>query len=225
MKNYQKAIYGLFLLSAGMGAQAHEAGDVFVRVGLVNVSPDEDVGELQLDGAALAGTGGEIGDSTQLLLTATYMLSANVGLELLAASPFEHDIRTTGLENLGLPNAEFETKHLPPTLTLLWYPAASGAQFQPFIGAGLNYTLFFSENTPDATVAAFGVENLNLSNSFGLALRAGFDVDLNETWGFSAGVWYIDIDTDLTVDTALGHVSSDVQVDPWVFGAGLNYRF
>ncbi|MBT5032584.1 MAG: OmpW family protein [Proteobacteria bacterium] len=225
MKNYQKAIYGLFLLSVGLGAQAHEAGDVLVRVGLVNVSPNEDVGELQLDGAALAGTGGEIGNSTQLLLTATYMLSGNVGLELLAASPFEHDIRTTGLENLGLVNGEFEAKHLPPTLTLLWYPAASNAQFQPFIGAGLNYTLFFSEDISDATVAALGADNLNLDSSFGLAFRAGFDVDLNESWGFNAGVWYLDIDTELTVDTALGQVSTDVKVDPWVIAAGLNYRF
>ena len=196
-----------------------------MRVGLVNVSPDEDVGELQLGGAALTGTGGEIGNSTQLLLTATYMLSGNIGFELLAASPFEHDISTTGLENLGLVNAEFEAKHLPPTLTMLWYPIGGNNQFQPFIGAGLNYTLFFSEDISDTTVAALGADNLNLDSSFGLALRAGFDLDLNDAWGFSAGVWYIDIDTDLTVDTALGQVSADVKVDPWVFGAGLNYHF
>jgi outer membrane protein len=127
---------------------------------------------------------------------------------------------------LGLSDVEVgSVKHLPPTLTVLWYPMESGAAFQPFVGAGINYTIFFQEDTSGAAQAALGARNLELDDSWGLAARAGFDYMLNDCWSLHAGVYYLGIDTKASLDTALGKVGVDVDINPWVYTVGLGYRF
>ena len=67
--------------------------------------------------------------------------------------------------------------------------------------------------------------NLDLDDSWGVAARAGFDYLFNDKWGVNVGVWWIDIDTEATVKTALADVKFDVEIDPWVYMVGLSYRF
>ena len=170
----------------------------------------------------------EVDDNTQLLLNVTWMANEHVGVELLAATPFEHSVDSKGLAGLGLGLSDVEVgsvKHLPPTLTVLWYPMESGAAFQPFVGAGINYTIFFQEDTSGAAQAALGARNLELDDSWGLAARAGFDYMLNDCWSLHAGVYYLGIDTKASLDTALGKVGVDVDINPWVYTVGLGYRF
>jgi outer membrane protein len=215
-------------LLASAGASAYEAGDWIVRGGAVMVAPNDDSSNLDLAGAQLAGTGVEVDDNTQLLLNVTWMANEHVGVELLAATPFEHSVDSKGLPGLGLGLSDVEVgsvKHLPPTLTVLWYPMESGAAFQPFIGAGINYTIFFQEDTSGAAQAALGARNLELDDSWGLAARAGFDYMLNDCWSLHAGVYYLGIDTKANLDTALGKVGVDVDINPWVYTVGLGYRF
>jgi outer membrane protein len=127
---------------------------------------------------------------------------------------------------LDLSDVEVGTvKQLPPTLTVLWYPMDAGSAFQPFIGAGLNYTVFFREDTSSDARAALGAHNLKLDDSWGLAARAGFDYMLDDSWSLHAGVYYIGIDTKANLDTALGTVGVDVDINPWVYTVGLGYRF
>jgi len=225
-------IYRMSLLAAALlasaGASAYEAGDWIVRGGAVMVAPNDDSSNLDLAGAQLAGTGVEVDDNTQLLLNVTWMANEHVGVELLAATPFEHSVDSKGLPGLGLGLSDVEVgsvKHLPPTLTVLWYPMESGAAFQPFIGAGINYTIFFQEDTSGAAQAALGARNLELDDSWGLAARAGFDYMLNDCWSLHAGVYYLGIDTKANLDTALGKVGVDVDINPWVYTVGLGYRF
>lgn len=225
-----KTVFRLALLAAGIVAAstagAYEAGDWIVRGGIVNVSPDDDSSALELNGTAIGGTGVEVDDDTQILLNVTWMARDNLGVELLAATPFEHTVDTTGLAGAGLADVEVgKIKHLPPTLTLLWYPMDSGSAFQPFIGGGINYTVFFQEDVSGAAKAALGADNLELDDSWGLAFRAGFDYLLSDCWSLHAGVYYLDIETEAGLDTALGQVAVDVDVNPWVYTLGIGYRF
>lgn len=225
-------IHRMGLLAAALvvsaGASAYEAGDWNVRSGAVMVAPNDDSGSLELAGTALGGTGVQVDNNTQLLLNVTWMASDHMGIELLAATPFEHKVDSAGLPGLGLGLSDVEVgsvKHLPPTLTVLWYPMESGAAFQPFIGAGINYTIFFQEDASGAAQAALGARNLELDDSWGLAARAGFDYMLNDCWSLHAGVYYLGIDTKANLDTALGKVGVDVDINPWVYTVGLGYRF
>lgn len=228
MRNIHRMSLLAAALLASAAASAYEAGDWVVRGGAVMVAPNDDSSNLDLSGAQLAGTGVEVDDNTQLLLNVTWMANEHVGVELLAATPFEHSVDSKGLPGLGLGLSDVEVgsvKHLPPTLTVLWYPMESGAAFQPFIGAGINYTIFFQEDTSGAARAALGARNLELDDSWGLAARAGFDYMLNDCWSLHAGVYYLGIDTKANLDTALGKVGVDVDINPWVYTVGLGYRF
>ena len=207
-------------------ASAYETGDWIVRGGLVNVDPNDDSSNLSVDGSRLGGTQVDVDSDTQLLLNVTYMASEHVGVELLAATPFEHTVSTGGLSGYGLSDVELgKIKHLPPTLSALWYPMPGNSKFQPFIGLGVNYTVFFDEDVSGEAQKALGADNLSLDDSWGLAGRVGMDYMINDCWSLHAGAYYIDISTDAEVETALGTAKVDVDVDPWVYTIGLGYRF
>lgn len=208
-------------------AQAHQAGDLILRAGAATVDPHEDSSALGLDRGALAGAtlGGKatLDSDTQLGLTFSYMLTDHVGLELVAATPFQHEVGVKGLG--GLDGKLADIKHLPPTLLLQYYPLEPTSKLQPYVGAGVNYTWFFDEDLTSSRKDA-GFNNLSLKNSWGLAGEVGFDYMLTENLLFNASAWYMDIDTKATVNLeGVGRVKVDVDVDPWVYMVGLGYKF
>ena len=209
------------MATAALPAQAYEAGDLLVRAGPAMVDPGDDSSEVP----GFSGSGVEADDNTQLGLTLSYMLTDHVGLELLAATPFSHEVTGNGsLAGLKIGSL----KHLPPTLSVLYYPLASDSAVQPYLGLGLNYTWFFDTKTAQATEDALnGGEaiGLDVDDSVGLAFKAGLDYSINENWGLSAGVYYIDINTTATLELPSTNVDVDIEVDPMVYMLGLNYKF
>ncbi|ASK18227.1 MAG: OmpW/AlkL family protein [Vreelandella alkaliphila] len=182
---------------------AYGAGDFFTRVGVAKVEPKSDNGSLA--GGAFAV---DVQDKTDFAFTLGYRFHDKMGIELLAALPFEHDIALNG-DNLA------STKHLPPTLTLQYYPlGGTDARVQPYVGAGINYTFFSDEE--------LAIGELELDDSWGAAAQVGIDLLIDENWALNAAAWYIDIDTDATVN---GAAAGTVEIDPLVVMAGLSYRF
>lgn len=212
-------------------AQAYQAGDFIVRAGVASVQPDEDSSMLNVGGTEVAGSGAGVGSNEQLGLTAVYMLSDNLGLEVLAATPFKHDLSANvgALANGAVVNAG-STKHLPPTVSLQWFPMDSTSAFQPYVGIGVNYTIFFSEDvSPDLyanpLIGAGGAE-LSLDDSVGLAFEIGADIQLGNNWLLNASVWNIDIDTEAEFKFDNGLViEADVDIDPWVYMLSIGYKF
>ncbi|SDT00109.1 OmpW/AlkL family protein [Pseudomonas oryzae] len=211
----------LALAVAAPFAQAFEAGDIIVRAGAVTVDPHEDSSNITLDGAPTS-LKASLDSDTQLGLNFAYMLTNNIGIELLAATPFEHTVSVKGLGDLG------DIKHLPPTLSVVYYPMASQSVFQPYVGLGINYTTFFQEDLT-SEMEGLGFSNLDLDDSFGLAAQIGADFMLSDKVMLNAQVRWIDIDTEASVDgpTALGvgKTKVDVDVDPMVYMVGLGYKF
>jgi len=140
------------------------------------------------------------------------MIESNIAIEVLAATPFSHDINGTGaLAALGKVG---ETKQLPPTVSVQ-YHFKPMPNVRPYVGAGINYTTFFEEK------ATNGISTLELDDSWGLAMQAGVDVDINKDWFFNADVRYINIETTATTD--LG--TTDVKINPTVISLGVGTRF
>jgi outer membrane protein len=188
------------LLTAPMAAVAHDAGDWMVRGGISNVSPKSDNGGIV-----------EVDDAFQVTFNVLYMLSQNWGVELLAALPFEHDVSLDGGPEVAT------VKHLPPTLSLV-YHLLPGSPVQPYLGLGLNMTLFMDESTKGPLAGT----KLSLDTSIGAAAVVGVDIALGDNWFLNADVRYMDIDTDAKLD---GVKLGTVEIDPWVFGLNLAYRF
>ncbi|MFL0797733.1 MAG: outer membrane beta-barrel protein [Cellvibrionaceae bacterium] len=215
---------------------AQNAGDISVRVGATTVDPQESSSDVALNGTALnlAGdtTGLGLDSNTQLGLTLEYALDSNWSIEVLAATPFSHTAAATGeLANLlnGLDVAD--TKHLPPTVSAIYRFGSGNADVQPYVGAGLNYTVFFSEDTTtdaDAAFAGLGLTggSVDIDDSFGLALQAGVDFKLNDKWSINTSVRWIDIDTEATITFDSGDkVSADIDIDPMVYSVMVGYKF
>ena len=190
-------------------ASAYEAGDFVARAGWARVMPNVDSDQV----GAIAGSKVDVDNSNSLGLTFTYMFTDNIGLGVLASWPFNIDVSGDGsISSLGKIG---EAKALPPTITAQ-YHFDTGSAVHPYIGAGFNYTWFFSEDAKGSTVTDF-----DLDNSFGLAGEAGVDFDVSDDWLVSAQVWYIKLDT--TGKTNVGKV--DVDVDPWAFMLGVGKKF
>lgn len=205
------------LLSTISPAFAYERGDWVVRVGMTNVAPDDSSNNVYVGGADL-GVGVNVDSNTQLGLNFVYFYSPQLAIEVLAATPFSHDI---GLDTVG---ALGNTKHLPPTVSANYYFADPSAKFQPYVGAGINYTLFFDEEFTSVNANA-GFSDLELDNSLGLAAQVGFDYMLDDKWLINASVRWMDIDTEATFNLNGSPGSVDVSIDPLVYSITAGYRF
>ncbi|MFI8384134.1 OmpW family protein [Pseudomonas sp. NPDC079086] len=218
----------LALAIAAPLAHAHQAGDIIVRAGAITADPQESssdiwVGALNTD---VAGTKATLDSDTQLGLNFAYMLTNNIGIELLAATPFSHNVGVKGMPGgfAGLNGKLGELKQLPPTLSVVYYPMDSNSAFQPYVGAGINYTWFFDTKLSSAAEDK-GFSGLDMKDSWGLAAQVGMDYMLTDNIMLNAQVRYIDIDTTGTTSFGGEKVKVDVDVDPFVYMVGLGYKF
>ncbi len=188
------------LVALAAPAFAQSQGDWTVGVGVGYLDPKSDNG-------TLAGFSAEIDSDTRPIFTAEYFIRDNLGIELLAATPFKHNITLGGSVDAG------STKQLPPTLSLNYHFATNSA-WKPYVGAGLNYTIFFDEDS------ALG--DLNIDDSFGVSLQAGVDYMVTEKGAVRLNVRWFDIDSDVTLN---GNYIGKAEVDPWLVGVSYVHQF
>lgn len=222
----KKHLLAIAVLAATLtpAAFAHKQGDIVLRVGATSVNPDDSSSNIIAGGADL-GVALKVDSNTQLGFNFAYFLTDNVNIEVLAATPFNHDVDFSVRDPLGTGTRLGEVTHLPPTVTVNYYFNDASAVFQPYIGAGLNYTIFFDEEFTAANRGA-GLSDLSLDDSFGLSAQLGMDYMLDDKWHVNASVRWIDIDTEATfkVGTAAGSVG-DITIDPWVYTVSIGYTF
>lgn len=189
----------LLALAAATPALAQSKGDWTIGLGLGYVQPKDDNG-------LLAGAATTIDEDLRPTLTVEYFAWDNIGIELLAATPFEHTATIAGVGTAT-------TKHLPPTLSVVYHVPTAG-KFTPFFGAGLNYTVFFSEKS------ALGV--VKMDDSFGIALKAGVDMALSDKAALRTELRWMDIDTDVSLN---GAPIGKAEIDPLVVGVSYVMKF
>ncbi|MCF7500512.1 MULTISPECIES: OmpW family outer membrane protein [unclassified Pseudoalteromonas] len=216
-----KTKLSIALLTSLLALSPVANANLSVNVGAINVNPDND--SSKINEAPTLGLRGD--DNTQLGLTIDYAFDDNWVLELVAATPFSHDIQGTG----GLAgNKIADIKQLPPSLIAQYHFLDSTYKFRPFIGVGINYTTFFDEQPSAALKATLGTDDVEvkLDDSFGFAAQAGFNYMMSENWGLHGMVALIDIDTDATVyANGAKALTSTVEIDPVVAMFGVKYKF
>lgn len=204
MKKITALTLATALATTAAPALAQEKGDMTLGLGIASVMPADKtnttlVGNLSVD------------DNIRPTLTFEYFIADNLGIEVLAAWPFEHTVSHPALGDI------VKTKHLPPTISLN-YHFTNNSSVTPFIGAGVNYTTFWDDNA----IGLLTGTPVSLSDSWGVALHAGLDFKLTERASFRTDVRWIDIDTDVTVaGTKIGSVA----IDPLVFGVSYVMKF
>lgn len=137
-----------------------------------------------------------------------YRLSSDWSLELVLTVPQEHEVNLKGVGEIG----DFE--HLPPTLLLQYHPKVSDF-IQPYVGAGMNFTLIMDD---DLLNGAAKLDNY----SIGPAAQIGFDVKLSDRWNLNFDLKRAMIRSDVKVG---GVQVAEVRLDPWLYSIGLGYSF
>ncbi|MEH6644180.1 OmpW/AlkL family protein [Sulfitobacter sp.] len=198
MKNTLIAL--VIAAAAATSASAQSRGDFNLGLGIASVMPKSGNG-------MLAGGEANIGNDIRPTITAEYFLRDNLGLELLAATPFEHDIHIKGIGFAGT------TKHLPPTVSLNYHFPTNSA-FKPYVGAGFQYTAFFQEASPLGT--------LELEDGFGLAVQVGMDYQLANGSALRANLRWMDIDAKATLD---GADIGTAEIDPYTLNLAYVIKF
>ena len=193
-------------------AFAVPAGTWTVAAGAHYVDPKNDNGDVTIGGTNYAVN---VDGDVRPTISGEYFIANNVGVELLAAIPFHHDFTLTDASNNEITG---RTQHLPPTLSLQYHfdDYNLPMNVKPFVGVGVNYTMFFKEKAN-----AIDTE-LKLDDSVGVAGHIGLDIPLAATESFRIDARYMDIKTDATLN---GDAIGEIDISPWVYGVAFVKQF
>ena len=186
-------------------AQAAEQSPWMVRGRALIVLPEENLDKVS---PAIPTLDVSIDDSVVPELDITYFFTPNIAAELILGTT-PHDVKTSG-PSLDLGRVWL----LPPTLTLQYHFAPEGG-IRPYLGVGINYTIFYGKDEPTGTTVDY-------ENRFGWALQAGVDIPINDRWAVNLDVKQVFLSTEVTVN---GAVKADVDINPLLIGVGVGYRF
>ncbi|KGP63740.1 membrane protein [Legionella norrlandica] len=199
------SIYSLNLSSAF--ADSHW----LTRLRGIDVIPEASSSSISLIGGSVT----DISSQFAPELDFSYFFTRQVALELILATT-RHSVQATdtvlGTVDLGKVNV------LPPTLTLQYHflPEQS---FNPYVGAGINYTHFYHvKNGPLSLSTHYG-------DSVGPALQIGADLALNNNWLLNVDIKQVFMWSNVDVNTALGQLKTRATINPVIVGVGLGYRF
>jgi outer membrane protein len=185
------------------------AGDIVLGAGVIGVFPH-------------AGGSTTIGGTPHASATATpqldlsYFLTPNFAVNVIAATT-RHDV---DVRNLG-GGARVDLGRvwlLPPTVTLQYHPFAT-SRLSPYFGAGVNYTVAYGEGGRRSP----GITQVDIENAWGFALNAGVDYEIAPNWLANVDVKRLWLRPDVSVNN--GAVRGHAELDPWIVGASVRYRF
>jgi outer membrane protein len=190
-------------------ARGFRAGDFMIGLSGIGVLPTNG-GNTSIGGTPNAS------DAFTAQLDFTYFFTPNFAVNLIAATT-KHDVEVRNVPGAGTIDLG-SVWALPPTLTLQYYPMPT-SRFSPYVGAGVNYTLFYSEGGSRSP----GINSVDIDNAWGFALNAGFNYEITPNWLANFDVKYIFLTPDVQVNG--GAVTGTADINPWVVGLGVRYRF
>lgn len=217
------AAAGLALALIGTMGSAASAGDLVDRMGISQPSSawqvrlralgviTDDKGHVD----QIPGSGLSYSDSVTPELDISYFFTDNIAAELILGTTKANISGAGTVAGLGQVG---EVWVLPPTVTLQYHFTDFGA-FKPYVGAGVNYTIFYEQDG----VGAFS--SIDVEDTFGAALQVGFDYMIDENWGFNVDVKKLFLEPKWSGVTGGATVTGKAKLNPWLIGTGLTYRF
>lgn len=198
-----------FAADAGTGAQ-DGVGPWQVRVRALGIMTENDGSVHQVPGADLS-----YSDTVTPELDFSYYVTPEVSAELILGASYAKvfgDGSAAGLGRVG------KAWFLPPTLTLQYHVPGLGA-FQPYVGAGVNYTMFFDTSNGS-------LQDFDIDNDFGWVAQAGADFMIDAHWGLNLDVKKLSLEPDWSARLGDGtRVDGKAKLNPLLVGTGVTYRF
>jgi outer membrane protein len=160
------------------------------------------------------GADADVGSATTLLLTYEREVAPNIGVELVLGIPPTIKAKASG--SVAFLGEVLTAKNVAPTL-IVNYHFGAGNAFRPYLGAGINYTKFVSVKSPLAP-------KVEMSDSVGPVIQAGFDYALNKEWGLFASIAKVWVKSDL-VASGTTVLTTTIDFKPITYSLGAYYRF
>jgi outer membrane protein len=144
----------------------------------------------------------------------SYFFTKNIAAELVLTYPQQVNITAgSGNNNVGKITA------LPPSLLLQYHFTDLGA-FKPYVGAGVNYTIFGNRQNFPALGNSVTVDQ----SSLGVVAQIGADYMFDKNWGLNFDLKYATISTN--VNTVAGGTNlGKLTLNPWMPAVGVTYKF
>lgn len=177
-----------------------DANKWMIRARIIDVHPDSDS----------SATGASVFVDNQIVpeLDITYFWTDNIATELiLATSP--HELETAAGADLG------DTWVLPPQLIMQYHFQPDHDVIRPYAGVGLGYLYYYNENSSSTNT-------LELEGGISYTAQVGADFPIDDNWAFNVDAKRIFNNVDAYIN---GAKAADVDLDPWVLGVGIGYRF
>ncbi|WP_164935844.1 OmpW/AlkL family protein [Bradyrhizobium nanningense] len=195
-----------------------------IRLRVLGVLPDSGGSSVNVSGSpslSSPSSGLSISDQAIPELDITYFFTKNLATELILGVTSHHISGNGALTGLDIGKAWL----LPPTLTLQYHFTNFGP-LKPYIGAGINYTVFFNQSAANTSLAGLAVTDLHIRNQFGAAIQFGFDYMLDRHWGLNLDVkkLWLRPEYSATVNNAVA-VTGRASIDPWLVSGGVAYKF
>jgi outer membrane protein len=212
------------VLGLVVASGAAQAQDNMIKFGVVYYDTHSSTSGLTATPPVLpAGADAKTGDATTVVFAYERALTPNIGIKLDLGWPPTIKADATGpIAGLG---EILSAKNVSPTVFLTYAFGQPGDTWRPSVAAGLNYTYFADAKSPYST-------DIDMSDSWGLALQVGLDYAIDKNWGLFASVTRIDVKTDVVargvrvpgVPVPID-LSTSVDFKPWTYSVGLSYRF
>jgi outer membrane protein len=192
-------------------ASPFQSGSILLRARAIDVDPQVT--------SSVSTVSGSVHASNNVVpeLDGSYFFTPNVAAELIAAVTY-HSVKDVNSIAGTLPLGS--VRLLPPTLTAQWH-FLPDSKFNPYVGAGINYTFFYGVKGSELPI----IHSTHYSDNVGGALQVGFDYRVHGNWFLNVDAKKLFLHTDVTLGTAVGQVKAGVDLNPWIVGAGVGYKF
>lgn len=200
----------LSLCSAVQAADTgFKAGDILVRGRGLAVLPSTS--------SSVSAIGGHVDASNTVVPEAdiSYFFTPHISVEAIAAVSRHH--LTDKASSIGDVDLGHVTL-LPPTVTLQ-YHFLPEEKINPYVGAGLNYTVFFDKSLAAGSAAT----SIRYKDTLNPAVQAGVDYHIQGNWYANLDVKHIFLSTTASVNN--GAINAKVDIDPTIVGVGIGYKF
>lgn len=227
------AVLGIFSLITS-GAYAQKSGDWLATAGWARISPGAMLDSISSTepnaNGAVQGASIKSVNAGTAQFGLTYMLSDNVGAELVFGIPPKLDL------DLNVPSgahpSALSARALMPALIGKYLFGEANQSFRPYVGLGVSYLSFgdYSYNAADMTVVGLASQSTSIKSAWAPTLTLGGSYQMSGNWYLNGSATYLPIKTEAMmsgpgVGAGPTTTTATVKMDTTILSLTISYKF
>lgn len=217
-----------------LGASSAFAQATTIKLGFLNAEPNSSATAINGPFSPVDALSLKVKSKSTLFFSASRDITDNWDVELSAGLPPTHDVAVVVLKPASLPPSVAaqdgaigaKVRQVAPTLFANYKFGDKASQIRPFVGVGVNYTVFDkADSTAVGDAINGGPTTLKLEDSVGLALQVGITAKLGGAWSITGALATAQVKTKLLTNTLGIERRADIKFSPTVFIVSAGYSF